>query len=129
MNRKTRLELTDTGMSAASKLAEGNPGAIAAIVEVLKYGDQIDPVGLGGIGTLLWLDTFGIYGSRIWMLYKDVCDRDVVKTIASIRACQLGLITEKELHSAIDGGTKLDLDDLVSRIKEQLGTFGEYSDV
>ncbi len=125
MNKKTRLELTDTGMSAAQKLAEGNPGAITAIVDILKNGDWIDPLGMGSMGTLLWMDSFGIYGSRIWMLYKDVCDRDAIKMIAAVRACQLGIISEGELNSAIDGISKLDLDNLLSQVKERLGSFGE----
>ncbi len=125
MNKKTRLELTDTGMSAAHKLAEGNPGAITAIVEILKNGDWIDPLGMGSMGTLLWMDAFAIYGSRIWMLYNDVCGRDVVKMIAVIRACQLGIISQHDLDSAIDGVNILVLNNLLSQVKERLGSFGE----
>ncbi len=124
---ETRLELTDTGTSAAIKLAEGNPGAISVIVGILKDGEWIDPVGMGGIGTLLMLDTFHIYGSRIWMLYKDVCGQDIIKTMAVIRACQLGIIREDALNSAIDGIGKLDTDDLLNKVKERLGSFGERS--
>ncbi len=125
---ETRLDLTDTGMSAAIKLAEGNPGAISVIVGILKDGEWIDPVGMGGLGTMLMLDTFHIYGSRIWMLYKDVCGQDIIKTMAVIRACQLGIIRQHDLNSAIDGNGKLDTDDLLNQVKERLGTFGERNE-
>ena len=50
-------------------LSEGNPGALRVLMELF---------GKDGAG---FLDVFGcdskrLYGSRIWMLYKDVCGED-----------------------------------------------------
>ena len=51
-------------------LSEGNPGALRVLMELF---------GKDGAG---FLDVFGcdskrLYGSRIWMLYKDVCGEDI----------------------------------------------------
>lgn len=74
----SRIKLNDTGMSAAIKMNDGNPGALTVIVQFMKMGAEIDPdSALGGITPILDLDTLGIYGPRIWMLYKDVCKEDV----------------------------------------------------
>lgn len=124
MNNNVRLVGEDTKLTAAMKMGGGNPGALNVLIEIFKQGDQNDPVGMGGFGTVLMLDTFGIYESRIWMLYKDVCGQDITKLMAVVRACQLGLLQETNLHAAIDGRLKLDTDALLTQVAERLGTFG-----
>jgi hypothetical protein len=124
MNHQTRLELTDNGTTLAIKMSEGNPGALRVIVELMKEGNWIDPVGMGGVGAVLMMDTFGIYGSRIWMLYKDVCNQDIIKTMAVIRGCQLGILNEHTMNAAIDGAS-LDTDELLTKVQERLGNFGQ----
>ena len=72
-------------MSAVMKLAEGNPGAIRAIAEMVEVTPKADPGNLlGGFGMLLNLDSSGIYGTRVWMLYKDVCGEDPAKAVPCI---------------------------------------------
>lgn len=125
-NTSQRIELNDTTLSATIKLAEGNPGACTVCASILKEGEVIDPDGVfGGLGILLMLDTFGIYGSRIWMLHKDVCGQDLVNTLAVLRACQLGYISGKELNHAIDNyGEGIDVGDLLRQVKDFLPNFG-----
>lgn len=126
MNGKTRIELTDSEMSATLKLADGNPGAATVCCELLKNGEKIDPDSmLGGLGCLLSLDTHGIYGASIWMLYKDVCGEDLPKTIAVLRSVQLGFLEESKLIHAIDNrGDGIVVDDLYALVKERLPLFG-----
>ena len=81
MNTNTRLTLDDTVMTSIMKLAEGNPGAMRVCSEIMKNGEKIDPQGMGGFGSLLSIDSLGIYGSRIWLLYKDICRENLVYTI------------------------------------------------
>lgn len=38
-----RIELNDTMQSAIIKVADGNPGALSVLIEILKKGSQIDP--------------------------------------------------------------------------------------
>ncbi len=126
--RKTRLELTDSIMDVVIKMVEGNPGAISVCTQLLKENKEIDPdSALGEMGSIFSLDGLGIYGSRIWMLYKDVCGEDITKTIGLLRANQLGFISETILNHAIDNrGDGVDLDNLMEQVKEKLPNFGGF---
>ena len=123
---KDRLELGDTAVTAVVKMAEGNPGAVMVLAQMFNKGAKIDPdSALGGFGPVLDLDALGIYGSRIWMLYKDVCGEDIVKTLAVLRAHQLGHVSAAQLHHAIDnGGDGLDPDDALAKVQAELPAFG-----
>jgi hypothetical protein len=123
----TRIKPDDSLREAIYKLSEGNPGAVRVLIDLFKHNDKIDPDNiLGGTGVLLNLDMLGIYSSRIWMLYKDVCGEDYVKTVAMIRACQLGLISEGQLNEAIENyGRGIDVDQLVQQVKEALPNFND----
>ena len=39
----SKIELTDSIPVMMAKMADGNPGAISAMVEMAKYGKKIDP--------------------------------------------------------------------------------------
>src|SRR5688572_13889692 len=125
---RSRLRLDMTAIDAVTAMAEGNPGAIAALCECLKLGSEIDPDDLfGGLGSIMTLDTLGIYGSRLYMLWNDVCRRDMPKFIACLRAYQLGQLagcTESALNHAIDNrGNGLDVDAVLVAVCERLGKF------
>ena len=123
---KERIELNDTTMDIIQKMSEGNPGALTVVMRMIAEGAAIDPQGfMGGLGAVLSLDTHRIYGARIWMLYKDVCGEDLMKTLAVLRACQLGELTDIEMQHAIDfRGEGIAVDNLVSVVKERLEEFG-----
>jgi len=132
---ESRLELTDTFADACVKMAEGNPGALRLLTELAKHSPVVDPqCAFREIGPLISLDSFGIYGARIWMLYKDVCGGDgddlaasivaCIKTLAVLRACQLGLISRAQLNHAIDNrGEGIDVDGLLEAVKAELDDF------
>ena len=124
--QQCRIGMTDSAMDICTKMSEGNPGALTVIIDMLTKGETIDPDSwCGGLGSILALDSHGIYGSRIWMLYKDVCKENLVNTIAVLRACQLGHISEATLQQAIGNyGQGIDLETLVSGVKEALPDFG-----
>jgi hypothetical protein len=121
----TKIELTDNGISATNKISEMNPGAMKVCISLLENAEEVDPDNaLGGIGCLLSLDAHGIYGASIWMLYKDVCGEDIVKTIAVLRSVQLGLLEESKLIHAIENrGDGIIVDDLYNLVKERLPAF------
>ena len=121
----TRItDLSDTPSDIIAKLADGNPGAARVMADMFVQTPEIDPQNmLGGRGSVLFLDMLGIYGSRIWMLYKDVCGQDMKKMLAALRAVQMGLRTRSELLSAVDGGTKFDADAALSDVKGKLAAF------
>jgi len=121
----TRITLEDTEMSAVMKLSEGNPGAAKVCIRLLKESGDIDTDSfLGGLGTLLSLDTEHVYGPAIWMLYKDVCKESLWKTVAVLRSCQLGFLSNATLHHAINNyGDGLNLDELAKKVTDQLNGF------
>ncbi len=108
-------------MDIMVKMSEGNPGAVTVLMELYKEAPEIDPWSvLGGIGPVMWLDTLGVYGSRIWMLYKDVCGQDIAKTVWMIRAVQLGIMSETELNHRIDNYGREGIDEIIEKVLEVL---------
>ena len=73
MLSNNRVGLQDTVQDALVKMVEGNPGAITVLLEFLKRNPDL------GLIHILKLDDLGIYGSHIWMLWKDVCGQDAPK--------------------------------------------------
>jgi hypothetical protein len=125
----SRIKLEDSLVEAVTKMSEGNPGAVTVIMRMFKEGDKIDPQSFaGGFGAVMLLDTFRIYGSRIWMLYKDVCREDIVSTIAVLRACQLGLVSQDTLKEAVDDyGRGINVPELLELVKIELQEFGRQA--
>jgi hypothetical protein len=124
--KMAKIKLTDNLADIFFKLSEGNPGALNVLVTIVKDED-IDPDDfLGPLGTLLSFDTHQIYGSNIWILYKDICGESIVKTVAVLRACQLGFIAEEVIHQAINIHSAigiLDPDNLYQQVKKRLPRF------
>jgi len=109
----SRLELTDNTMSALMKMAEGNPGAISAMMEILEKHDSIDPQAMmGGLGAIMLLDTWEIYGTDIYILFNDKCNRDVRQLLMLMRATQLGHFSDVKLKQmAADQMREINLTD------------------
>lgn len=122
----SRIELTDTTISAIFKMSEGNPGAANVCMELLTKGEAIDPDNaFGGMGSILLMDTFEIYASKIWQLYKDICGQKIPTLIVLLRATQMGFIFQEELKSIIEAG-RIDaekLDELVKKVRAELPNF------
>ena len=125
MKSKEKLGLQDSPVDALTKLSEGNPGAANVLMLFVQHNDNIDPDAVGGgfLGTFMF-DTLGIYGSRIWMLYKDVCNQDIVEVMVVLRGWQLGYLSKDVLDHAIDNrGQGLDKEELFAMVKKRLPAF------
>ncbi len=124
---KERIQLTDSPKDMIIKLSDGNPGAVSVLMQLLTRSAAVDPDSAFGPFTyLLNLNAFGIYGPRIWMLYKDVCHEDIVSTMAVLRATQLGIITRATLKHAIDNyGDGLSVSSIMEQVKKELPDFGK----
>lgn len=126
-----RLTLNEALGDAIVKMSEGNPGAVNVLMQLYLHGHEIDPDNLlGGPGVIFALDTNDIYGSDIWVLYKDVCDSDLTIVCALLRAIQLGFMAKGELLAAIatEGMPDSDRRDaLIKQVKERLPNFGSGS--
>ena len=104
-------------------MSKGNPGAITVLMGLLAKGKKIDPdCFAGGHGHILLLDSYNIWEDRIWMFYKDLCGENLSRMIAVLRACQLGKIKEKTLHTWINDGLnhRDDADAAIAKVKASL---------
>ena len=125
-----RITLTDTPMNMITKIAEGNPGAIQAIMSLMEVHDSIDPQSaLGSLSIPLSLDDCAIYGSSIYVLFSYKCGRDPRKMIMLLRAVQLGFLSESKLREmAADQSSEVNLtdeefNDLDSKVCDRLDGF------
>jgi len=112
-------------MQMIMKLSDGNPGALTVCMNAFQNSSTIDPIGaLGGLAPMLAMDTVGIYGPRIWMLYKDVCGERLPYFLAMLRGWQLGLLSEAALNTAIDNyGKGIDVDGIAAKVCERIPEF------
>ena len=109
----SRITLQDTLMDVLVKMAEGNPGAITAMMDILDKHDAIDPQAvMGGLGAIMLFDTLEIYGSSIYIIWNDKCGKDVRKLLVLQRSCQLGFMPDSKLKEmAADQMREVDLTD------------------
>lgn len=107
----TKLLLTDNFDDIVLKMSEGNPGAMTTIFEIFKAknNDVIDAIPL-----FLTLDMMGLYGSHLYMLWNDSCNRDVEKVIKVIEAYRSGTINNVHIYERIQNvGYGKSFDDLL----------------
>ncbi|QSW90730.1 hypothetical protein J0383_07940 [Flavobacterium endoglycinae] len=126
--KNNKIQLGDSTMKAVVKMADGNYGAVTPLLELLE-SDHIDPDNaLGGIGVLLFLDSLGIYGTDLYVLYSDICGQDIVKMIAVLRATQMGIFETWTLKDAcsrqdFSGRDLVPVNELYEKVKERLPRF------
>lgn len=120
-----KIQLTDSVHEVIFKMSEVNPGALNVCLQMLEKGEQIDPDNaMGGLGTILSLDTLGLYGPKIWMLYKDVCKCDLPTMLAVLRGWQLGFVSDAQICHAVDNyGEGINLADICAKVVERLPRF------
>ncbi len=129
MENKERITLTDTGISAITKMCDGNPGAMNALMEIMSDTTTDPDNGMGGIGVILNLDSMGIYGTDIYILHNDICDRDTPKMLGVLRACQMGLFSRDIVKDACSrqdrsGKDMIPVGELYEKVKKELPNFG-----
>lgn len=122
---KTKIQLNDSLEDMLFKMSEGNPGALTTCLQILKDGKQIDPDNaIGGLGAILSLDTLGLYGSKIWMLYKDVCECNLPQMLAVLRSWQLGMLSATQVRHAVENcGDGINVADICAKVAERLPRF------
>jgi hypothetical protein len=122
-----RINLEMSFLDGIIVMAEGNPGALTAIAELTKLSPKVDPQSYLGMWTpLLSLDGDGIYGSDIWLLYKDVCKQSAIHCLAVLRAVQLGIVNISQVKLAMERNAHevLDIDSILAQVKTRLASFG-----
>ncbi len=132
----TRIGLNDSMQDVIVKMSDGNPGGLAAIMNLIKDGEAIDPQGaMGGLGNVLLLDTLGIYGTEIYVLHNDQCNRDTRELCMLLRAYQLGYISGERLQKIAGSQmrdtllSKEEMDDLDAKVTKRLPDFQPRKEV
>lgn len=124
-----RIKLQDTLSEVIFKMSDGNPGALTAIMALFESNVRVDPDDwMGPLGSIMSLDGYGIYGTDIYILWSDICDKNIVHMIAVLRAAQLGYVSSEVIKDAVSrqdysGRELLDIDDLYKKVKERLPDF------
>ena len=90
----SRIHLSDSVTDMMMKMCEGNPGAMAVCMELLK----------GDFHYLLMCDTLELYGEKLYMLWNDCCGRDIEKMKKVINLWQKGALSKEAIHKHLEGG-------------------------
>ena len=99
----SKLQLTDSTIEILDKMSEGNPGAISILTTLLfkeTAQEMVDSV----MHIILPLDTLGVYGSKLYMLWTDACDKNEDKVKKVIELWRTGKLTKEEIHENLNQG-------------------------
>ena len=84
-------------------LGQGNPGALTVITDIFTLG-------ISGIEILETLTKLEIKGSLLWMLYKQVCKRNLEKMCNILTDYNDGNISSDIIiHAINNGGEGIDI--------------------
>lgn len=111
--RTGRLRLDDPLETAIMKLAEGVPEAAIALTNLCAATPE---------------------GSRVWVLYKDICGSSAARMIVVLRARQLGFLGTEHLLAAIEQARPhrdfaINVDALRVRVKSEIPRFAAETEV
>lgn len=95
VTRKERINAKMTIEKVLTMMSEANPGALNCLVSMIQSGPQ-------GFMDILLLDSLGIYGSKVYMLWNDSCGRDMTKMLETMQAFREGRFTREEIHANLD---------------------------
>ena len=123
-----KIKLTDSVSDIILKMSNGNIGAAKVVVECLQP-NNIDPDNMmGSLSPILQMDTLGIYGEHIYILYNDICEGNLAKMLAVLRAVQMGIFDANILKEACSrqdrsGKGLVPVEELYLKVKERLPNF------
>ena len=122
MKSLNKIELDMTVMDVIVVMSDGNLGALNVLMEIMEHGHEIDPQAGHVVLTLGLLDSWGIYGTLIWQLYKDICGESIANMLAVIRHCQLGMSREEDLFK------QKDMARIMAEVQAELPEFNRKED-
>jgi hypothetical protein len=111
---------TDTLMDTMVKMSKGNPGAATVLGRLMP---DVIPI--------LTLDQLGVYGSDIWVLFKDVCRQDLDLMTLVLESYNRGWVTKGQIKETLSGMQNpkmghpspnlVPIDEIVERFKKEIG--------
>ena len=81
-------------MKFITDLADGVIGAANVLAQMFQLGAQPQHFNA--------LKDFNLKGSRLWLMYKDVCLQDIPMLLAFLEACHVGDVDEEEFRPYMD---------------------------
>jgi hypothetical protein len=122
-----RIKRTMSALEMISAVSGGVPGTLAVIAGITAEYRKVDPDNTMGIfGYLLTMDAFQVYDGDLWNIHSRLCEMQIVKTIAILRALQLGILTTKEINIYLKGGiVSLDFYSLILDIRSKVKNFAK----
>lgn len=93
-----RISLKQTIEEIIMTMGEGNPGAINFLIEML----QENPMNF--IAMIIPLDDLEIYGSDLYVLINDCCNRDLKILEKVISLNRVGLLLEEDIRKQMGNG-------------------------
>lgn len=130
------LAATDTLDMAVIKIGGGHAGAATVLGEIVLQCRLIDPNVDHPFAVLMQLDRLRITGGHLWNLYSAVCDCNLTKMLALLRAVSLHLVKPADLRATITrkmGGltppwaNAIDVDRTCALVKSEYPQFGQAS--
>lgn len=95
-------------------LSEGNVGAVTFLLDIVKYTNENGDI-FGWQQIFKEIDLMGLYGSHLYMLYNDCCNRNIRKAIKVIKSYGM-LYGDKEIDERIRNvGMGLSFDDILKQ--------------
>ena len=82
------------GLQLIVAMSDGNPGATTVMALLAK-----EP---GGVELIQMLDQMEVYGSKIWIIYSDLCKKSLESTKQRILLAALEPKLREELHADIN---------------------------
>jgi hypothetical protein len=98
MSGNLRISGSEDYKDALKTMAGINPGAIAAMLEMSA---EAKDAGKDPLSPLKSLDQAGLYGSDIWMFYKDVCQNKAGRGLEILADFESGQLPRERLHHAV----------------------------
>ena len=87
---------SDTTLNVLLKLAEGNPGAISVLKQMLSSPDPMSSM------LFVVLEDMNMRGSQIWVGYKDHCGENLEKFMQCLKDNDPKMIATVNLNSGVD---------------------------
>lgn len=119
----TRIKTTDALIDIAVKMSEGNPGALTFSIGILESGPD-------NIKYFLVLDELGLYGSAMYQLWNDCCQRDIEKVFKVLDKYSKGEFTKEFILDYVDQpyGKNIVIEECGNITDEEIDTFGRFTD-
>lgn len=121
----SRLTLEMTGQDMIMAVGGGNPGGLTVLINSIKLGPIVDPdSALGPFTFLMLCDTYGIYESEIWLLFKDVARENYAHAHGLLRAMQMGIVSPTVVKTAMQNyGRGINVQEILDKLVEKLPSF------